>query len=394
MKPVTYFSNLTPLRGIAALLTVIFHVSLMAGPLVNHTQVLSRMYLMVDFFFVLSGFIMYHVYGDLFSGEVTMPAFKKFTIARFARVYPLHFITLLYTVTLFYVSAKLGIPKVPVLQVENSGYSIITNLLLLQSMNLHHWFSWVHASWSISTEWWAYMVFPFLVMPFSKLSSAGKIAVTLLCFGGYLFITFIIIPIVPFPAEIPFVKISPASLSVNVGYQFGFIRCLCGFVLGMMMYQGFKADWGKKMLGNGYVFLLAVLGMFLSMHFGLPDAVTIGFLPFVLLSAAYGSPSINKILSVNPLQKIGDWSFSIYLVHQPLLFTIGSIISYYNPVNPNNPSAGPTPAPSLFVAWAICVGFIALTLFVSSLTYRFWEVPARKWINAKSTKREYAVVRS
>ena len=394
MKPVTYFSNLTPLRGIAALLTVIFHVGLMAGPLAFNTQVLNRMYLMVDFFFVLSGFIMCHVYGELFSGEVTMPAFKKFTIARFARVYPLHLITLLYTIILFSVTAKLGIPKVPVLQVENSGYSIFTNLLLLQSMNLHHWFSWVHASWSISTEWWAYMVFPFLVKPFSKLSSAGKIALTLVCFGGYLFITFIIIPIVPFPAEIPFVKISPASLSVNVGYQFGFIRCLCGFVLGMMMYQGFKADWGKKMLGNGYAFLLAVLGLFISMHFGLPDAITIGFLPFVLLSAAYGSPSINKLFLAKPLQKLGDWSFSIYLVHQPLLFTIGSIVAYLNPVNPNNPSAGPPPAPSLLVAWAICVGFIALTLFVSSLTYRFWELPARKWINAKSTKREYAVVRS
>ena len=392
MKPVTYFSNLTPLRGIAALLTVIFHVSLMTGPLAFNTQVLHRMYLMVDFFFVLSGFIMCHVYGELFSEKVTMSAFKKFTIARFARVYPLHLITLLYTIILFSVTAKLGIPKVPVLQVENSGYSIFTNLLLLQSMNLHHWFSWVHASWSISTEWWAYMVFPFLVKPFSKLSSAGKIALTLVCFGGYLFITFIIIPIVPFPAEIPFVKISPASLSVNVGYQFGFIRCLCGFVLGMMMYQGFKADWGKKMLGNGYAFLLAVLGLFISMHFGLPDAVTIGFLPFVLLSAAYGSPSINKLFSAKPLQKLGDWSFSIYLVHQPLLFTIGSIVSYLNPVNPNNPSAGPPRAPSLLIAWGICVGFIALTLFVSSLTYRFWEVPARKWINAKSTKRKYAIV--
>ena len=392
MKPVTYFSTLTPLRGIAALLTVIFHVSLMAGPLVNHTQVLSRMYLMVDFFFVLSGFIMCHVYGDLFSGEVTMPAFKKFTIARFARVYPLHFITLLYTVILFYVSAKLSIPKVPVLQVENSGYTIVTNLLLLQSMNLHHWFSWVHASWSISTEWWAYMVFPFLVKPFSKLSSAGKIAVTFLCFGGYLFITFIIIPIVPFPAEIPFVKIDPNSLSVNVGYQFGFIRCLCGFVLGMMMYQGFKTDWGKKILANGYVFLLAVFGLFISMHFGLPDVITIGFLPFVLLSAAYGSPSIIKLFSAKPLQKLGDWSFSIYLVHQPLLFTIGSIVSYLNPVNPNSQPAGPPPAPGMLMAWGICVGFIALTLFVSSLTYRFWEVPARKWINTKSAKREFAVV--
>ena len=70
MKPSTpYLSNLTPLRGIAALLTVMFHVDLMLGgggnPLVKFKDALlfTRRYLMVDFFFVLSGFIMCHVYG-------------------------------------------------------------------------------------------------------------------------------------------------------------------------------------------------------------------------------------------------------------------------------------------------------------------------------------------
>jgi len=158
------------------------------------------------------------------------------------------------------------------------------------------------------------------------------------------------------------------------------------------LYQGFKADWGKKILENTYIFLIAVFGLFMSMHFGLPDVVTISFLPFVLLSAAYGSPPINKLFSAKPLQKLGDWSFSIYLVHQPLLFTIGTIISYLNPVNPNNQSAGPPPAPAMLTAWGICVGFIALTLFISSLSYRFWEVPSRRWINSKSNKMEYAIV--
>jgi peptidoglycan/LPS O-acetylase OafA/YrhL len=69
MKPATYLTNLTPLRGIAALITVIFHCGLMIGPLVNREQslIMSRLYLMVDFFFILSGFIMLHVYGQGFS---------------------------------------------------------------------------------------------------------------------------------------------------------------------------------------------------------------------------------------------------------------------------------------------------------------------------------------
>ena len=201
-NPTKYLSNLTPLRGIAALLTVVFHVDLMLGNggdmllRFKDSMLIDRMYLMVDFFFVLSGFIMYHVYSQYFKETVSGAAFKRFTIARFARVYPLHFFTLLFTALIWFVAAQLGLPQISVLQCENSVYSFITNLLLLQSMNFHQWFSFNHASWSISTEWWMYVLFPFLVRPFAKLNSLGRTLVVLGCFVGYLIITFWIVPIV------------------------------------------------------------------------------------------------------------------------------------------------------------------------------------------------------
>ncbi|WP_298350097.1 acyltransferase [Runella sp.] len=101
-----YLSNLTPLRGIAALLTVMFHVDLMLGGgnvllKFKDSFLINRMYLMVDFFFVLSGFIMCHVYANRFITSVSKNEFKHFTIARFARVYPLHLFTLLYCILLY-----------------------------------------------------------------------------------------------------------------------------------------------------------------------------------------------------------------------------------------------------------------------------------------------------
>ncbi|MEO7047355.1 MAG: acyltransferase, partial [Ferruginibacter sp.] len=102
----TYLPNLTPLRGIAALLTVIYHADLYIGGggngllKIKDSLLFTKLYLMVDFFFVLSGFIMYHVYAKWFIESVNSFSFKKFTIARFARVYPLHFFTLLYLVIL------------------------------------------------------------------------------------------------------------------------------------------------------------------------------------------------------------------------------------------------------------------------------------------------------
>jgi hypothetical protein len=44
---------------------------------------------------------------------------------------------------------------------------------------------------------------------------------------------------------------------------------------------------------------------------------------------------------------------------------------------------GPPPVPPLPTAWLICRAFIALTLLVASLTYRYLEVPARSWINPR-----------
>jgi peptidoglycan/LPS O-acetylase OafA/YrhL len=391
---VTYLSNLTPLRGIAALLTVIYHVDLMIGGggdmliKYNHSMLLSRMYLMVDFFFILSGFIMCHVYGEMFAVSVKYEAFKKFTIARFARVYPLHFVMLFYTIILWYLSAKAGIPKVPVLQTANNSFSIITNLLLVQSMNLHNWFSWVHASWSISVEWWAYMIFPFLVPIFIRLSGTSRVIVALLCFIGYLVITFFIVPIVTVPPEIPFVKVNPANHSINVAYQFGFLRCMCGFILGMTMYQGFKASWGKNVLGNGYTLLVLALASFICMHLDAPDIFTVSFFPLILLCGVYGSKNINKVFGTKALQKLGDLSFTIYLVHQPLLYTIGSINTYLHPAIQNSIVAAPPPKPTMFFGWLICLTVIGLSLIISYYINRFIELPARHWLNPKKNLKD------
>ncbi len=390
MNPSTpYLSNLTPLRGIAALLTVLFHFDLMMGGGGNlllkfkDSLLFTRFYLMVDFFFILSGFIMCHVYGKWFSDSVEKNEFRQFTIARFARVYPLHFVTLLYCIglKLAFIAAG-GLETNPMEAVSNNWAAIPSHLLLLHSMNVNEWFTWNNASWSISTEWWMYMMFPFLVKPFWKLRSVERAIVVLACLAGYVFIMFVIVPIVTVPAAIPFVAVNPADLSINVSYQYGFLRCLFGFVLGMMVYQYYMKGTAKPLFSNGYVILLLTLGLGLCLHFAVPDVFSVAFFPLILLSAAYGSQRMDAFFGTKPLQRIGDWSFSIYLVHQPLLYTIATIISYLNPPNPKAP-AGPPPSMDMLTGWLFCLIFIVFTLLVSFLTYRFVEVPARKWINAR-----------
>jgi len=376
-----YLSNLTPLRGIAALLTLLFHIDIVlpvfGGKLVDGkvSSILNHMYLMVDFFFVLSGFILCYVYSKHFDGAVKGQAFRKFTIARFARVYPLHLVSLLMTTLFLFLLHQWGAKVPPVLDAGNSAYSFVTNLLLLHSMNLHQWFTFTHASWSISTEWWMYMLFPFLVGPFMRLSKPGRFVVFALCVAGYLVIGYVLVPLVAIPDALSAFRVSPFSL--NVAYQFGFFRCLVGFVLGMLVYLGYKQDWSKQLFSSGYTFLIFVAGLVLCLHFAVLDIFTAALFPCILLSAAYGSPALNAILGSKPLVRLGEWSFSIYLIHQPFLYQGVALMG-----NPDKTGIV-VPKMGMLVSWVTCLVFVAFILFVSYLSYRFIEVPARNYINGR-----------
>jgi peptidoglycan/LPS O-acetylase OafA/YrhL len=386
MNSIKYLPNLTPLRGIAALLTVLFHVNLVLSSFGGQLQdsktssFFNHLYLMVDFFFVLSGFIMCYVYAKNFEGPVTVRDFKKFTIARFARVYPLHLFSLLLTTFLLFLLHQWGAKVSLILDAENSGYSFITNLLLLQSMNLHQWFTFNHAAWSISTEWWMYMLFPFLVGPFMKLSKPGRLVIFALCMVGYLVIGYVLVPLVSVPDALSFLKVRPFSL--NVAYQFGFFRCMFGFVMGMMLYFGYKEDWGKQLFSSGYTFLVLISGLALCLHFAVPDIFTVLFFPCMLLSAAYGNQNLNTILASKPLQRLGDWSFSIYLIHQPFLYQGAALMA-----NPDKTGIA-VPKMGMLNSWLACLIFVVFILFISYLSYRFIEVPARNFINGKCGKQK------
>jgi peptidoglycan/LPS O-acetylase OafA/YrhL len=91
--------SLTPLRGVAALWVVLYHYCGTAQYLPNlditpYSYFISKGYLGVDLFFMLSGFVMAHVYHDAFSESIGRH-YRGFLVARIARLYPLHIFNLL-----------------------------------------------------------------------------------------------------------------------------------------------------------------------------------------------------------------------------------------------------------------------------------------------------------
>jgi peptidoglycan/LPS O-acetylase OafA/YrhL len=143
------------LRGIAAIVVMEFHFAIFFLPqarLFDLIPALGRAYLAVDLFFILSGFVMAHVYGKALASS-WREEWPAFAIARFARLYPLFAVS---TIAMAFVFA---LSHIGIESVSFSGRSLALQPFLLQQWGFG--LNWNYPSWSISTEVEAYIYFVF-----------------------------------------------------------------------------------------------------------------------------------------------------------------------------------------------------------------------------------------
>jgi peptidoglycan/LPS O-acetylase OafA/YrhL len=378
----SYLTTLTPLRGIAALLVVIFHANLMLAPFLDSsvTKFLDNSWLWVDFFFILSGFVLSHAYGPDFQREVSWNTYKQYLRTRFARVYPLHFLTLWAAVAVALVIRSMADGLAPFFQTIFGLHTIPASLLLMQSLHLFDTAPLNTPAWSLSTEWWVYMVFPLLAGPFFRLKGAGKVLTLAGIATLYLGLMYYL---VPFHSDTPFtIPGKPSPPTINTLTDWGLVRCLAGFLLGMLFYELYRSGWGIRVLRSGWAFVAFAAGVAAAMHVGIHQLLIVGFFPFIILSAAYNGDFVKRALDTRPLQRLGDWSFSIYMVHVPILFSLTAI--YILPQNPKMFSSFEVLMATKFPpGLPMCLLLVSLTLVVAALTYRFIEVPARQYLNRR-----------
>src|ERR1700758_1885222 len=139
------------LRGIAAIGVMLFHFNIFFLPQARLPFV-GRAYVGVDLFFLLSGFVMAHVYGRLLASN-WRAHWSEFARARWARIYPLFAMTTLAMVI-----------AVALFKASLTYVSFTVGSLWLQPFLLQQWasgLSWNYPSWSISTEAEAYVYFVF-----------------------------------------------------------------------------------------------------------------------------------------------------------------------------------------------------------------------------------------
>jgi len=301
MQQGSRIEQLDSLRGIAALSIVFLHFSSYLFPVTGeiisgYTPILNRTYLFVDMFFILSGFVLTLKYHNVFKEFNVGKTYFKFLFKRLLRIYPLHLITLLIIVFAHYYIYPLW-PEIPQdeFQVIKNEFSLLTNFFLIHSSGLgdggcYNCTSWNYPSWSISVEWLSYFLLPLGIF----IGVRGY---------KYLLITSSISIVVVYSfIEYKFNHMDVASL-------IGWIRCLAGMGLGVLLYQLGRIELRvtPKQL---YLYLLGIPFLF---HLVSSDTVVVLFLGLGVFLVA--KTKERTILNHNILQWLGQRSYSIYLNH-------------------------------------------------------------------------------
>lgn len=344
---------LTTLRFFAALWVVLFAAwpNLDVGFV---PTVVAKGYLGVEVFFVLSGFILSHVYLAA-AGEKRF-SYGGFLWARLARVYPLHL------ATLFGVMA-LGLGAVAV------GMSIDGNVLSWDTLPahlamVHAWgfaseAGWNHPSWSISAEWFAYLAFPAFAALTWPMRNRPVLATALA--AGFALGLYAV-----------FERAAGFSLT-EATFHWGALRIVPCFLLGCALYLVHRRVRLPRPALLASLFGALMLG---SAALGLWDGVTVllaGGLVLALGSLPNGGWTGSR-LGV----WLGEISYSVYMVCVPWkLLAI-------------NLAAKATGAEDKLLHPVVWLAVVLALVPVAGLTHALIERPARSWLRGVADRRRRA----
>jgi len=350
-------------RGLCACMVALFHFNVFSH--IQFAKIVLNAYLFVDFFFVLSGFVIAANYQSrLLQGFGA----GRFLFLRLGRIYPLHLLVMLLFIPIDI--AKDGVPgELP--------RAVATNVLLLHGTGINDSLWLNFPSWSISAEFFAYIVFALITLRLGK----GIIPWAILALSGCAALLFL----------------SPHRMDST--YDYGLVRCLYGFALGVICFRAREYyAWLRKPLGGmvdtaiegAAVVVLCICLSTVDGHGYLAVATPLLFAGLVLLFAREKG-RVSDALKIRPLLLIGMLSYSIYMVHA-LMRAVGRalaivlqkttgmsfFVDYPVAVNGEIPHLLSIKQ-SLWLGDLLHISMLFATVALAMLTYRYVEEPGRLW---------------
>ena len=331
-------------RGIAALLVVMVHVTVKSAENLNKVAFFNLFgagWSGVDYFFVLSGFIIVYVHRSAIGKKDQL---KSFLVKRAVRIYPIYWIITLTVWCLFLV-----IPAFAHTQDLSLGHLIVSLLLIPQKDPLFKDKFILDVGWTLTYEIYFYLLFSIAIWLKPKHSVpilSAWLLVTILHYRK----------IVKFPEN--FFVLETVFGEMNLELVLG---CLAAYIVIKYNNKIGKYRWILFGIANvGYV-ILEILGAWGNIG---GRITTFGVLAALLIIAATSidlkdSPKIPYLLIF-----LGDASYSIFLTHMPVISAITKILQkanlgkYYDGFF----------APALVAVFAVVFGCIFYSLIEKPLT--------------------------
>lgn len=348
------FTELDGLRGLAALGVVIYHFGM--GVQRVWRPVFEPLYdrglFLVDLFFALSGFVLCHAFGTSTRRHRLFDNLKS----RVLRLYPLHLVTLLLVAALWFAFVDILAPD-NAFHSQNDGWHFLLNLLLLQNSGLEQSFSYNTPSWSISAEFLVNVLF-FLVLLLPQRIATWIMALATLA------------------SAVQLQRHGLVTVSRWYGIDLSLLRTIMGFFAGVFAYRLYMRSlsiaikpWHADFIAAAL--LLCTIGFFsrwgVFAHHTRTLMVVWALLVFPLgLVVVLRSGLARRCLLARPMHWLGKVSFSLYLIHLPVLYAWVVVMALIG-------------ASPLLASGPGLLLFAVSSLLAATVTFRYIEGPTHAW---------------
>ncbi|HEY6528545.1 MAG TPA: acyltransferase [Cellvibrionaceae bacterium] len=352
---------LTSLRGVAAVLVVLHHYCMVFTDDILRwlpSRILVNAYLCVDLFFILSGFVLAHVYHR-FSQGVGAADYRAFITARIARIYPLHLVTLAIVLLLELIALLLW-HTTPSVQAhwaapftgEQTLASFATNLMMLQTF---HWGAfWNVPAWSLSAEFTTYLWLPWLVRAFVTASPFRCVGAGLVALGCLIAIEFYF-----------------GDLGISFAGWPQIVRAGAGATLGVVAWSCYQQNYLARITGAALVPIFITTLFILALP--LPATAVMPVFFCLVLAGARNQASPSWLFHNSFSVFFGRISFALYLTHWIVFDTLRQLSLWLT-------GEGFGANLKLIGELLVLSGLFALCCAIAWWLHRCVESPARRWV--------------
>jgi peptidoglycan/LPS O-acetylase OafA/YrhL len=355
----SHYEILDGLRGVASVLVVIFHVlETYSGD--RFHQIINHGYLAVDFFFVLSGFVVAYAYDDRW-GKMTQWDFYK---RRLIRLQPMVIIGTIIGAALFYAQASGAFPLISTTPVWKMLLVMLLGFTMLPlpvSMDIRGWQE-MHPlngpAWSLFFEYIANILYALIVRRFSKIVLAVFVFLSA-CF------------LVQYLVMGPQGDVIGGWALDNTQLHIGFARVLYPFFAGVLLMRIGKLIHVKSAFAICSLLLIIIFSIPRiggTEHLwanGLYESVCIIVL-FPLIVYIGASGSMTGKYSTKICRFLGAISYPLYITHYPFIYLHLAWVA-------NNK----VPMATGLLAG---LGVVVVSIAVAYASLKLYDEPVRKWL--------------